>query len=254
MNNNVSTVDESESVIDLVQMLNALWKRLWIIVIVTVVGGALAFLLTFFFIEPKYQSSAMMYVNNSDLNVGSTSINLSDLTAAQGLISTYSVILNSRGTLELVIAQSGVDYSYEELKKMITCVAVNDTEVFEITVTSTDPEEAELIANTIVRVLPNRIDAIIKGSAVEIVDYAIVPQNSVSPSYKKNTLIGCLLAAVLCCAVIIVRELLDTVIHSEDYLLKTYPEVPLLAVVAAFGEDDKSGKRGYYYAARPKGK
>lgn len=50
----------------------------------------------------------MMYVNNSSISVGSTQVNLSDLTAAQSLVETYMVILKTRGTLEEVIKEAPV--------------------------------------------------------------------------------------------------------------------------------------------------
>ena len=62
----------------------------------------------------------MMYVNNSSISVGSTQVNLNDLTAAQSLVNTYIVILNTRGTLEEVIDQAGLSYDYETLSGMIS--------------------------------------------------------------------------------------------------------------------------------------
>ncbi len=228
---------KQDDFIDIMQMLNALWKKLWVIVLSTVVCGVLVLLFTFFFVTPLYQSSAMLYVNNSSLDVGSTKIDLSDLNASKGLVDTYAVILNSRGTLEQVIEITGVDYSYETLKGMISTQTVNDTEVFQVTVTSSDPNEAELIANTIVNVLPKRIDSIMEGSTVKIVDYAIVPQSRVSPNYQSNTLKGALIGALICCVLIVIKELLDTTIHDEDYLLKQYPNIPLLSVVPIVSEE-----------------
>lgn len=244
MNNNN---DEDIITIDIMQMLNALWKRLWLIVTSAVVGGILFLGYTFIFITPLYQSSAMLYVNNSSLDVGSTKIDLSDLTAAKGLVDTYAVILNSRETLEMVIANTGVDYTYEELREMIATNTVNETEVFEVTVTSKDPVEAEKIANGIVEILPKRIDTILDGSTVEIVDHAVVPEERVSPNYRKNTLIGVLIGAVICCVIIIVKELLDTGVHSEDYLIKSYPDIPLLSVVPLVADSKAKDKKAGYY-------
>jgi capsular polysaccharide biosynthesis protein len=231
MNENVGTQVAEEDTIDLLQLLNALWKRLWIIVTLAIAGGFIALLGTYFFVTPTYTSTAMLYVNNSSVSVGSTKIDLSDLTASQGLVDTYMVILNSRTTLEQIIERSGVDYTYTQLGNMISTSTVDDTEVFSVSVTSTDAEEAALIANTIVEVLPERIKDILDGSAVKTVDSAIVPTTKTSPSYSKNTLIGMMLVAVICCAVIIIRDMLDTTIHSEDYLLKTYTDIPLLTIV-----------------------
>ena len=100
---------------------------------------------------------------------------MSDLNAAQSLVDTYAVILKSRGTLEEVIDKAQLPYTYEELSKMVETGAVDNTEIFSITVTSDDPQEATKIANTIVEVLPDRITEIMDGSDVRTVDFAVVP-------------------------------------------------------------------------------
>ena len=71
-----------------------------------------------------------MYVNNSNLSVGSTSISLTDLNAAQSLVDTYIVILKSRPTLEDVIEKANVSYTYEQLESMISASSVDGTEGF----------------------------------------------------------------------------------------------------------------------------
>ena len=141
--NQVGNNRENETEIDLLQLAKALWHRAWAIVLVMLITAAMAFAGTKLFITPLYTASAMMYVNNSSISVGSTQVNLSDLTAAQSLVETYTVILKTRGTLEEVIKEANLPYDYEELSKMIEAGAVNSTEVFSISVTSASPEEAE---------------------------------------------------------------------------------------------------------------
>ena len=241
--------DEIE--IDLLELLRVLLHRWWVILLSAIVCGALAFGYTFLLIDPLYQSSALMYVNNSDISVGSTSFSISssDLTAAQKLVDTYVVILKSRTALDEVTEQAGLDYTYEDLKDMISAAAVNSTEVFEITVTSKDPQEAEKIANTIARVLPDKISDIVVGSDVRIVDYAVVPSHRSSPSYTRNIAIGILLGIILSAGLLIIIYLFDENIRSEDYLTQTYPEIPLLAVIP----DMNSGRHGSgYYRAYQK--
>ena len=74
---------DNEMVIDLVQLAKALWHRAWAILLAMVVFGAAAFSYAYFLITPLYKASAMLYVNNSSLSVGSTKVDLSDLNAAQ---------------------------------------------------------------------------------------------------------------------------------------------------------------------------
>ena len=243
---NMNNADMSkEDEIDLLNLLRALWKKIWVIALAAIIGGGAMFAYTKLLVTPLYKSSAMMYVNNSDFSVGSTKVSLSDLNAAQSLVDTYAVILKSRGTLEKVIDEAQLPYTYEELNKMVETGAVNNTEIFSITVTSADPEEATKIANTIVDVLPDRISEIMDGSDVRTVDFAVVPSVKSSPSTTKNMMLGIIAGFVLACAVIIVIELMDTKIHSEDYLLTEYPDIPLLAVIPDMNK--KPGKHSYYY-------
>ena len=239
--------NESELEIDVLKLLQSLWRKAWVILLVTILAGSAAFAGTAIFIRPKYRAEALMYVNSSNISVGGTkvSISQSELTAAQTLVDTYIVILNTRTTLEDVIAQTGVSYTYEDLKEMITAEAVNGTEVFSIQVVSRSPSEAETLANAIARILPEKIASIVEGSSARIVDYAVVPAKKDSPSLIKSTAIGAVLGFFLTCGVVVVQELMDDLIHDADYLTQTY-DVPVLAVIP----DLLSTKSGNdYYAS-----
>ena len=245
--------DEYE--IDLMRLMKALLKNAWVIILAAVLAGGAAFGYARFLIAPSYESEALLYVNNSSFSVGSTSFSISssELSAAQSLVDTYLVILNTRSTLNEVIREAELDYSYEDLKKMISSHPVNSTEVFSITVTSHDPKEAENIANTIAEVLPDKIADIVDGSSVRIVDYAVIPSKKASPSITKYTAMGIMLGGIIACAAVVIRELMDTQIHSEEYLLQTY-DLPLLAVIPDLADKNSSGYyTSYQYGGERKG-
>ena len=249
MNN---TNDEIE--IDLLRLLSALWRKAWLIILVTAVFGITSLLYTALLVKPTYKAQAMMYVNSNDISVGSAklSISQSELNAAKTLVDTYIVILNTRTTLEEVIAESGVGYTYEQLSGMIQADAVNATEIFAIEVTSTSPQEAELLANTIARILPERIASIVDGSSARIVDHAVVPARKAAPSLSKNAVIGALLGFVLICGVVVVMELMDEQIHDSDYLIQNY-EIPVLAVIPDL-LNANSSNNDYYQSAEQRAK
>lgn len=224
--------NENELEIDVLKLLQSMWRKAWVILLVTIIAGAAAFAGTAVLVRPKYRAEALMYVNSSNISVGGTkvSISQSELTAAQTLVDTYIVILNTRTTLEDVIEQTGVPYTYEDLKEMITAEAVNGTEVFSIQVVSRSPSEAETLANAIARILPEKIASIVEGSSARIVDYAVAPAKKDSPHLIKSTAIGAVLGFFLTCGVVVVQELLDDQIHDADYLSQTY-DIPVLAVI-----------------------
>ena len=247
----VKNNQNGEVEIDLLQLFRALWRNALIIILVAIIFGGLAFGGTYMFISPKYEASAMVYVNNSSVTLGNTSVSITsgELSAAQTLVSTYIVILKSRTTLDEVIQESGIPYTVEQLEKMIDASAVQGTGIFRVTVESKSPTEAELIANTIARVLPDRISDIVDGSSVRVVDYAIVPAHRSSPSYTKNTAIGVLVGVVLVAGIICLREILttgeDVIIHTTDDLAELFADIPVLAVVP---DMRNSSKKGYYSA------
>ncbi len=236
-------------VVDKKQLLQAILRKIWVVILVAILTASASFGVTRFGITPKYEASTKMYVNNSSISVGSTSfsISASELTAAQGLVNTYIVILNSRLTLNKVIEVAELDYSYGQLVDMISAEQINDTEIFEVTVTSADPEEAERIANTIAVVLPEKISAIVEGSDVRVVDYAVVPVTQASPNLFVNVLLAFLCGAAISMTAIIIYELMDDKIRNEDYLSRAYEDIPLLAVIPdARGPRSSSYYKGYY--------
>ena len=236
--------DEIE--IDLMKIMQVLLQKARFIIAVALLIAAVTFGATYFFITPLYTSTALMYVNNSGFSLGNTSFSISqgELTAAQGLVDTYIVLLKSRTTLEDIIDKCSLEYDYEELRDMIEAEAVNSTEIFSVDVTSTSPREAERIANTIAQVLPERIASIVDGSDVRIVDYAVVPSERTSPSFTINTMIGALAGFVLAAIIVVLRYMLDDQIRGEDYLTQAYPNIPLLAVVP---DMTSAESKGYFY-------
>jgi capsular polysaccharide biosynthesis protein len=243
---------QEEYEIDLLKLIKVLWSKALVIILVALLVGSLVFVYTYMFITPTYTATASFYVNNSSVSLGATrlTINASELSASNNLVYTYVFILKSRTTLEDVIAEANLPYSYGKLGKMLETKAVTNTAAFNVTVTSESPTEAELIANTVAKVLPERISEIVDGSNVRIVDYAIVPAGRSAPSFTKNTAIGCLIGAFLAIAVITVKFLIDeqndVVIHSADELREMYPDISVLALIP---DMRLSEKKGYYYSS-----
>jgi len=231
--------------IDLLQLLKALWHRAWVIVLAAVLAGAIGFSVATFAVAPKYSSAVMLYVNSKSVSIGgSFNISTGDISASRSLVQTYTEILQTRTTLEQIIEHADVDYTSAELKKMITAGSANNTEIMKVTVVSTNPDEAAKIANSIADVLPERIEDIIDGASMEVVDHAVPNRTKISPSVAKYTAIGAILGILLAAGVIVIMTIMDDTINDDDYIRQTY-QYPVLARIPDLME---SGKRdGYYY-------
>lgn len=236
-----------EEYIDLVEVAKILWKYAVVILLVGILFAALLFFYAQFFVSPRYEANALFYVNNSTFSLGSAvRISTGELSAASDLVDTYVAIMQSRANMEQVIEESGVNYTYEQLREMVSAKAVNSTGLFRVTVNSSNPEEARTLANTIAVILPDKISDIVTNSSVEVVDYAVTPHTRVSPSYIKYAAIGLLAGIVLASAVVLVISYFDDVIHDEDYLLQSF-DAPILATIPDLMA--KSTKKYGYYGA-----
>ena len=258
MNENEILKNE-EIELDIGRAIRAVLDRAWLVALVTVLCGAIAVAGTFFFITPQYQASAMFYVNNNHRLPGdnATSMSSGDLSTSRSLVDSYMVILNTKETILDVIAYlnetdyATTDLSYEIIKDMITAEAVNETEIFKVTITSPDPQEATQIANAIVAVLPERISTIIDGTSAKVVETAAVPAGPSSPSYPKNAVIGAFLGFILVVAFIVLREIFDITIRSEEDIIQCC-KYPILAAVPDMTALSKGGS--YYDMGKKKKK
>ena len=225
------------------QIFMVLLHRAWVILLVGILVAGLTFGYTHCLVTPEYQSFTKFYVNNSSIEIGG--LTASDLSAAQELVDTYIVILKSRETLEKIIDWSGVERTPDQLYSMISATSVNDTEIFQVSVTSTDPDEALAIADAIAVILPPRINDIVEGTSAQVVDHPIRAKGPSSPNKVANTMIGFILGCMLSAGIIVLREIFDVIIRTEEDVRRCCNH-PILASVPDMTASSKGGS-GYYY-------
>lgn len=245
--------NETEIVIDVKRILSVLLKYLWVIVISAMLVAFATFTYNSKYVTPKYSSSVMLYVNNKSLSVsGSISISAADLSASQSLVDTYIAILNNRTTMEEVIERAELSCTPGKLRSMVSASKIEGTEIFTVTVTADDPYEAAHIANSISEVLPHRIEEIVDGSSMRIVDSAVANLGKVSPNITRNTAMAFVLTAGIVAALIAVLSLFDDTIHGEEDVANNF-DLPILSripdLIGGSTGKRKYGyyKKGYYY-------
>ena len=220
---------EETNEISLQEIFMILWNKVWVIILCTLIGGVAAFGISAFVLDPTYTSRVSMYVN-SNTERENTIASLNDINASQKLVSTYIEILKSDNVLSKVITETGFHYTPEQIRKMLTASAVNGTEIFEVKITTEDANEAAVIANTIAAVAPEEIIRVVKAGSVDLIDEAVPATKPSSPNVLLNTIIGLMLGGVLSVLGVLVAEMLDNRIKTEDDLKKGY-DFPILGTI-----------------------
>lgn len=212
--------------ISLQRLLQAVMRKLWLLMLSAALGVGAALALGYCFVTPQYQSSVVLYVNNAQ----EQNVYAGDLTTSRNLVDSILVILKTRQTMLDVISYSDADHSLPELEKMISATAVNNTEFFRITVTSPDVYEAETIANAIGSILPRHISDVLEGTSAKVVDPAVIAPKPSTPNYGQYALLGGVGGLGLALVVLLLGVLFDDTIRSEEELWQV-SSVPVLAKI-----------------------
>ena len=212
MAHNEEYIDD-EFEIDLFKLINACWKKVWLILLIAAVMGSAMFIRSKSSYVPTYTAKATLYAsynNTQDLSIGENagSISQTSLSESRSLINTCTAVLGTRMTLAEVIEFADLDMNYSQLSSKISIAAINNSELFAISVTDTNPERAALIANTVANVLPKHVAMVNSNSTVATIDTALTPEapSSIDNSTKK-AFVGAVLGVALVCGVIVVKEL-----------------------------------------------
>ena len=131
---------------ELQSILRIIWKRLWLIVLGTLLISILVFVASKN-MQPVYQATVTMMVNQSS---SSPFPDYTFILAGQDLALTYSELLKIRPLLEIVIANLSLDLSPDDLTEdMLSTNLVPETELLELIIEDTDAQRASDIANEI---------------------------------------------------------------------------------------------------------
>lgn len=219
-------LQEDEIEIDLKEMFFLLlnhWKSIFLAILI---GGVLFGAYHALLVRPSYQADAEIYITNTD-----SVITFSDLQMSAALTDDYVRIIKSRVVLNRVIRELQLDLDYKELSELVEVNNPDSTHIIEIIVTCDDLELSRNIANALLNVSVDQSYQIIGSSEPTVIDYSEAEAvEDVTPSLAKYMIIGGLLGAVLVCAVLIVRMLMDTTMHSEEDVDR-YLQLPVLASV-----------------------
>lgn len=240
--NNQQSEDQQ---IDILRLLQILWKRVWLIGVMTVICCVAAYLYSVTFITPTYRSSFTAYVNNRVESVeGNGSTSTSDLNASIGLTYLYQDIILSRSVLMDAAEACGLDYDYEKLQKKVKTEVSSDSALITVYVSDRDPALATQLASAIADVAPSHVERVRDGSSMRILDAPVIPDEKYAPSNAKNALMGAMIGFVVIVVFVLIVDLLNDKVSSSDDLEQRY-HIVAIGVIPDLSMTDSTGTFGY---------
>ncbi|MGI6776623.1 MAG: YveK family protein [Acetivibrionales bacterium] len=218
---------------ELKTFINVIVKKVWIIVIVSVLAGAVSAYTCFYILDPVYESSTTLYVSNINSN-SSPVMAYEQILVGQQLTKDYTELIKSRFVLEIVMQELGLTNMLpEQLAKNVSVVALNETRILKITVKAKDKELAKDIANSIAATFSDKAVELMKVSTVSIIDRAVEASKPSEPKRLQIICFSVLAAIALTCSIIFLIEYLDNTIKSSDDVEK-YLELNVIGIIPKF--------------------
>lgn len=241
-------MQKDEIEIDLRAVFEQVWDHIIIVALATVIGALAMFCVSKAVLPKEFQSNTSIYVLNQQDN---QTVTYTDLQTGTQLTKDYAELTTSRTVTARVIAELELQTKYEDmrnitpeaLERMISVTTQSDTRILQITVTDSNPNRAQDIANAVRNAAAENIARVMDIEAVNVVDYANLPEQSVSPNTFKNILIGAAVGFVLSVGIIVMIFLLDDTIKTPDDVEKYLGLSVLASIPYDEGMDAKKIKK-----------
>ena len=230
--------------IDVSVILKALLKKLWLLILVAVLCGGMAYAGAKLFIAPTYRAVFTAYINNQK-GADLSGLTGSDVAAAQALAHTYSEIITSRSVLESAAQAAGYNYTYGQMKDMVYTEIGSETEIVSVNVDAKSPEVAYNLAQQIAVSVVKYATTIVEGSTMKVIDLPELPTSVYKPSYTRIALLGALAGFAITALIICIAQIFNDKVRDEAELESRYP-IPIVGVIPDMIAADKMKEKGTY--------
>ena len=229
-----------EEVVSLQEIALVLKKRMLLIFSMMILGVVALAGVTFFLITPKYETDTQLVVQSNQETL--TNANLqSDLTGNVMMVNTYKDLIKSDVVLDQVSLQltkeNGIQYTSNELNKMISVTQSQNSQMFSIRVVSINAKEAMEIANKTAMIFKEKAVEILKVDKVSIISPAKLQTTPVSPNKKLNLLIGAVIGLILGVMIVFLLEFLDKTVKDTKFI-ENELELPILGEISVLSNKE----------------
>ena len=222
--------EQDEVYIDLTRFWET-FKKCWVLcVTITLLFTIVGYLVSAFLLSEEFTATSRLIVVQQQNPDATQQITYNDVQLSQKLVNTYSEIIKSEAVLDQVSQNLNIIYDYEDLKNMLTVASVNNTEVFDVSITSNDPKLSADITNEIVDVFREDIKDIMNVSNITVLNEAKVPSEKSGPSNIKNAAIGFVAGFMISGLIVVIKTLKDTKIKTEEEVRAIF-DYPIIGVI-----------------------
>ncbi|MDO4182456.1 MAG: Wzz/FepE/Etk N-terminal domain-containing protein [Coriobacteriia bacterium] len=197
----------------LLELLSLLRKNLWLVIAMPVAFAVITAIVCWGILPNQYTAETSLYVLTRSASTTSDSVTSSDMTASQYIANDIAELAKTSRVTDAAAAALGVD----KLTGFNTSVGSSTTNrIISLKVTGTNPESAAKVANELARQTATVAVDVMNLEAVNVVEEAQTPETPSGPNRVMYTLVALLAGLFLAIAIIVLMDMLDTTIKSDE--------------------------------------
>jgi capsular exopolysaccharide synthesis family protein len=219
--------------VDLRDVLHAVRRRWWLVVIATGLSVGLAVLLTALTV-PRYATTVTFFITTPSQGVSDS---YTGGLFSQQRVKSYADLLVGERLARSVASLPGINASVGQIQGEISAKAIPDTVLLQATVTDPDKARSQRIAaamadnfGALVTMLETPAGGGSPTVKVEVVAGPVLNPVPVTPRPLRNTVLALVLGLLVGTGLAVLREILDVTIKTAESL-RLIANAPVLAVV-----------------------
>lgn len=224
----------NDIVIDLSKLGKYILKRIWIPILLGLIGFGYRYWVTAYRMPNTYTASGTMYVFNSNPNlINYQYASATDIDSAVKLIDTYMIVVRSKKVMDVVAERLSRDYEWIQtsfISGSLGMASVNDTGVVRVSSVTGDPQLSADICNAVLDVAPPEIIRVVSAGSAEVIDYASVPEAPDNRRPRRRGFVGGVAGFLLGIGLIFLFFLFNRRVTDEKDLNENYSP-PVLTTV-----------------------
>ncbi|UPK49055.1 Wzz/FepE/Etk N-terminal domain-containing protein [Bacillus sp. H8-1] len=228
-----------EEAISMKELFQLFRKRLWLILLITIIAATISAVISFFVLTPVYESKTQILVNQAK-NDQQLYSNQAVQTNVQ-LINTYNDIIKSPAILDKVVKELKLDKSAVDLSGQIQVTSAQNSQVAEIVVQDTSAKRAADIANTTASVFQKQVPKLMNVNNVKVLSKAALGENPspVKPQPLLNVAIAIVVGLMVGVGLSFLLEYLDNTLKTEQDI-ENILELPVMGVITTIKDVPKA--------------
>lgn len=217
-----------EQVISLSEIFEAIKKRWIMIVAITLTATIISGVLSFFVIDPVYETSTKVFIGKEESD--EVAYNTNDIQMYQKLLKTYAEAIKTKDLVGRAISDLTYDLEISGVLDSITVDAIADTQILQIRYKGKEAKEAVDVLKSITSEFITTSKELVPNGNVRIIEEVEYPEYPVSPNKKMNVAIAFLLGIMVSVGLVFLLEYLDNTYKNKEQLEKDLG-IPVLGAI-----------------------